>query len=145
VEIGKLADLVLWRPAFFGMKPGAGDQGRLHRLGADGGRQRLDPDAAAVIMRPMFGAMGRATGGTSIAFVSQRAMEEGHLRALGLQQAAGERAGAAAGSARRTCGSTTRCRGSPSIPRPTRCAPTASCCVEEPASRLPLAQRYSLF
>ena len=47
VEVGKLADLVLWKPAFFGVEAGAGDQGRLHRLGADGRRQRVDPDAAA--------------------------------------------------------------------------------------------------
>ena len=47
VEVGKLADLVLWRPAFFGAQAGAGAQGRLHRLGADGRCERLDPDAAA--------------------------------------------------------------------------------------------------
>ena len=47
VEVGKLADLVLWRPAFFGVAARAGAQGRLHRVGADGRRQRLDPDAAA--------------------------------------------------------------------------------------------------
>ena len=47
VEVGKLADLVLWQPAFFGAKPAAGAQGRLHRVGADGRRERLDPDAAA--------------------------------------------------------------------------------------------------
>ena len=45
VEVGKLADLVLWDPAFFGVQPGAGAQGRDHRLGADGRRQRVDPDA----------------------------------------------------------------------------------------------------
>ena len=47
VEVGKLADLVLWRPAFFGIKPELVHQGRLHRVGADGRRQRVDPDAAA--------------------------------------------------------------------------------------------------
>ena len=47
VEVGKLADLVLWKPAFFGVKPELVHQGRLHRLGADGRRERVDPDAAA--------------------------------------------------------------------------------------------------
>ena len=47
VEPGKLADLVLWEPAFFGVRPHAGAQGRRDRLGEHGRRQRLDPDAAA--------------------------------------------------------------------------------------------------
>ena len=41
IEPGKLADLVLWKPAFFGVEAGDGDQGRLHRLERDGRRQRL--------------------------------------------------------------------------------------------------------
>ena len=40
---------MLWKPAFFGVKPGAGAEGRLHRLGADGRSERVDPDAAAVV------------------------------------------------------------------------------------------------
>ena len=47
VEKGKLADLVLWSPAFFGVKPDIDHQGRLDRRGADGRSQCLDPDAAA--------------------------------------------------------------------------------------------------
>ena len=47
VEKGKLADLVLWSPAFFGVKPDLHHQGRHDRRGADGRSQRLDPDAAA--------------------------------------------------------------------------------------------------
>ena len=47
VEVGKLADLVLWDPAYFADPAAAGDQGRRDRLRADGRRERLDPDAAA--------------------------------------------------------------------------------------------------
>ena len=47
VEVGKLADLVLWDPAYFADPPAAGAQGRRDRLRADGRRQRVDPDAAA--------------------------------------------------------------------------------------------------
>ena len=47
VEAGKLADLVLWKPAFFGVKPETGDQGRNDRVVGDGRCQRLDPHAAA--------------------------------------------------------------------------------------------------
>ena len=47
VEAGKLADLVLWTPAFFGVKPELILKGGIDRRGADGRPQRLDPDAAA--------------------------------------------------------------------------------------------------
>ncbi len=93
VEVGKLADLVLWRPAFFGVEPELVHQGRLHRLGADGRRRtRRSRRRSRSCMRPMFGALGRAIGATSIAFVSQRALAEGTSRALGLDEAARRRA-----------------------------------------------------
>ena len=47
VEVGKLADLVLWSPGLLRREAGPGHQGRHHRRGADGRPQRLDPDAAA--------------------------------------------------------------------------------------------------
>ena len=47
IEAGKLADLVLWSPAFFGVKPDLVIKGGIDRLRADGRSQRLDPDAAA--------------------------------------------------------------------------------------------------
>ena len=46
IEVGKLADLVLWSPAFFGVKPDLVIKGGMHRAGADGRPERLDPDAA---------------------------------------------------------------------------------------------------
>ena len=56
VEVGKLADLVLYQPAFFGVRPVAGDQGRDDRVRGDGRRQRVDPDPAAGAAR------GRCSG-----------------------------------------------------------------------------------
>ena len=47
IEAGKLADLVLWSPAFFGVKPDLVIKGGIDRVRADGRSQRLDPDAAA--------------------------------------------------------------------------------------------------
>jgi urease alpha subunit len=47
VETGKLADLVLWKPAFFGVKPEMIVKGGIHRVGRNGRRQRFDPHAAA--------------------------------------------------------------------------------------------------
>ena len=73
VEVGKLADLVLWKPAFFGVKPELVHQGRLHRLGADGRRERVDPDAAAGASCGRCSARSAARpAATSLAFVSQR-------------------------------------------------------------------------
>ncbi len=144
VEIGKLADLVLWRPAFFGMKPEIVIKGGLIAWAQMGDANASIPTPQPLIMRPMFGAMGRATGGTSIAFVSQRAMEEGHLRALGLHK---------------KLVSVRRCRGigkkqmrlNDALPVITVDPETYEVRAdgvlmrEEPASRLPLARRYSLF
>jgi urease subunit alpha len=86
VEVGKLADLVLWRPAFFGAKPEL-----VLKSGFIAWAQMGDPNASIptpqpVRMRPMFGALGRAVGATSLAFVSQRAIEEGSVMALGLRK-----------------------------------------------------------
>ena len=76
---GALAAGVLRRQA------GAGDQGRLHRLGADGRRQRVDPHAAAACACARCSAPSAApTGATSIAFVSQRGARGGPSAALGL-------------------------------------------------------------
>src|SRR3954471_21183939 len=75
VEPGKLADLVLWRPALFGAKPELVLKG-----GIIGWAQMGDPNASIptpqpVTMRPMFGAFGKATAGCSVAFVSAPSVE----------------------------------------------------------------------
>ena len=69
IAIGKLADLVLWDPRFFGVRPHVVDQGRYHRLGADGRCQRLDSHAATGV-RPAD-VRRRAT---------RRGIDEPHLR-----------------------------------------------------------------
>jgi len=60
VEVGKLADLVLWRPAFFGVKAEPDHQGRNDRGGADGDANASIPTPQPVHYRPMFGALGGA-------------------------------------------------------------------------------------
>jgi urease subunit alpha len=86
VEIGKWADLVLWRPAFFGVKPELVLKGGFIAWAQMGDPNASIPTPQPAYMRPMFGALGRATGVTSIAFVSQRAIAEGHIAALGLEK-----------------------------------------------------------
>jgi urease subunit alpha len=71
VETGKLADLVLWRPAFFGVKPELVLKGGFIAWAQMGDANASIPTPQPLVMRPMFGALGRA-GATSLAFVSQQ-------------------------------------------------------------------------
>ena len=84
VELGKLADLVLWRPAFFGIRPELVLKGGFVAWAQMGDPNASIPTPQPLHMRPMFGARGRALGSTCLAFVSARAREEGHVHALGL-------------------------------------------------------------
>jgi urease subunit alpha len=86
VEIGKWADLVLWRPAFFGLRPELVLKGGFIAWAQMGDPNASIPTPQPSYMRPMFGSLGRALGATSIAFVSQRAVAEGHITALGLSK-----------------------------------------------------------
>jgi urease subunit alpha len=89
IEVGKLADLVLWKPAFFGSRPELVLKGGFVAWAQMGDPNASIPTPEPVYMRPMFGARGRAIGATSLAFVSQRAWEEGHVRSLGLTKRIG--------------------------------------------------------
>jgi urease subunit alpha len=84
VEVGKLADLVLWKPAFFGAKPELVLKGGFIAWGQMGDPNASIPTPQPVLMRPMFGAYGRATGATSLAFVSQRSLDAGTVARYGL-------------------------------------------------------------
>jgi urease subunit alpha len=84
VEVGKWADLVLWRPALFGVRPELVLKGGFIAWAQMGDPNASIPTPQPLYMRPMFGAFGRAVGATSIAFVSQRATLEGGLDAVGL-------------------------------------------------------------
>ncbi len=86
VEIGKLADLVLWTPAFFGAKPDMVIKG-----GSIVAAQMGDPNASIptpqpVHYRPMFGAFGRAKTASSVTFVSKAALQAGLKQKLGVQK-----------------------------------------------------------
>lgn len=85
LEAGKLADICLWKPAFFGVKPELVIKG-----GAIAWAQMGDPNASIptpqpIHMRPMFGAFGGAVGSTSLTFVSKAAAEADIARQIGLQ------------------------------------------------------------
>jgi len=85
VEKGKFADLVLWRPAMFGVKPSLVIKGGMIALAPMGDPNASIPSPQPVHYRPMFGAFGRARHETSISFVSGMALEKGMLDSAGLQ------------------------------------------------------------
>ncbi len=84
IEVGKLADLVLWRPAFFGAKPEMVVKGGVIAWAQMGDPNASIPTPQPVIMRPMFGSFGRATGSCSVAFVSQLCHRDGVAAKYGL-------------------------------------------------------------
>ena len=84
IEVGKMADMVLWKPAFFGVKPEVVVKGGFIAHAAMGDPNASIPTPQPVLGRPMFGSMGRAVGPTSYAFVSQAAAEDRLGDALGL-------------------------------------------------------------
>ncbi len=85
VEKGKFADLVLWKPALFGVKPSLVIKGGMIALAPMGDPNASIPSPQPVHYRPMFGAFGRARHETSISFVSGTSLEKGMLDSAGLQ------------------------------------------------------------
>jgi urease subunit alpha len=76
VEVGKLADLVLWEPAFFGVRPHAVIKGGMIAWAAMGDANASIPTPQPVLPRPMFGAAPAAAAATSVHFVSPQAIED---------------------------------------------------------------------
>ncbi len=86
IEVGKLADLVLWEPKFFGVKPEIILKGGFIAWAAMGDPNASIPTPQPVFGRPMFGHFGRAPASLSLSFVSQAAYENGLAQQLGLQK-----------------------------------------------------------
>jgi urease subunit alpha len=144
IEPGKLADLVLWKPAFFGAKPEMVVKGGFIAWSVMGDANASIPTPQPVLCRPMFGSFGAATAATAITFVSQAAVAAGLRDALGLKKIM------RAVVRCRTIGKKDMIHNSatPNIEvdpetYEVRVDGTAITC--EPASVLPLAQRYFLF
>lgn len=86
VEKGKIADLVLWNPAFFGIKPDIVIKGGMIIAAKMGDANASIPTCEPVLYRPMFAAHGKAKYGTCLTFVSKAAMEEDVAGKYGLQK-----------------------------------------------------------
>jgi urease subunit alpha len=144
VEVGKLADLVLWEPAFFGVRPHAVIKGGMIAWAAMGDANASIPTPQPVLPRPMFGAAPAAAAATSVHFVSPQAIEDGLADRLAVNRRL-----VPVGDVRKT--------GKADMP-----LNDAMPCIEvepdtftvridgevwqeQPAAELPMAQRYFLF
>jgi urease subunit alpha len=86
VEVGKLADLVLWKPMFFGVKPDLVLKGGMIASAAMGDPNASIPTPQPVHYRPMFATFGRALEASCLTFVSHTGLENGALSRLGLHR-----------------------------------------------------------
>ncbi len=144
IEPGKLADLVLWKPAMFGAKPEIIIKGGFIAWSVMGDANASIPTPQPVLYRPMFGAFGGATATTSLTFVSKAAQEAGIGESLGLKKAT------AAVADCRTIGKASMIHNdaTPTIevnPETYEVKADGEILTCEPAESLPLAQRYFLF
>jgi len=142
LEVGKLADLVLWKPAFFGVKPELVIKGGFIAGAMMGDGNASIPTPQPVIARPMFAAFGAARQACSLHFVSQAGIDSGALAGLA-----------------RPCVAVRGCRtvtksdlvlndAMPAIevnPETYEVRADGALLTSEPADVLPLAQRYFLF
>jgi urease subunit alpha len=144
IEAGKLADLVLWRPAFFGVKPEMIIKGGFIAWSVMGDANASIPTPQPVLYRPMFGSFGAATAPTSLTFMSKVALEEEVPARLGLHKTV------VAVEHCRTIGKANMIHNAatPQIevdPETYEVRADGILLTCEPAEVLPMAQRYFLF
>jgi urease subunit alpha len=144
IQPGRLADLVLWKPAFFGVKPEVVLKGGLIAMANMGDPNASIPTPQPTFYRPQFAAHGRAKFATSLTFTSEHALNSGILAPLGLQKTL---------SAVRGCRTVSKrdLLWNDALPRIEVDPETYTVKADgrelrcEPAAVLPMAQRYFLF
>lgn len=144
IEVGKLADLCLWRPAMFGVKPETVIKGGMIAWAQMGDANASIPTPQPVHMRPMFGSFGGAIAATALTFVSKAALKQGIPEQLGLQKRAVAVSGIRSLTKRDM-------KLNDAMPHMEVDAETYEVRADgelltcEPATELPMAQRYFLF
>ncbi len=144
IEVGKLADLVLWKPAFFGAKPSLVIKGGMISYAPMGDPNASIPTPQPVHYRPMFGALGRARNATTMTFMSQSASDADIQGELGLANLIGTA---------KNCRSVRKSDMIHNDYQPDISVDSQTYVVKadgeiltcEPATELPLAQLYQLF
>ncbi len=145
IEVGKLADLVLWSPAFFGVKPDLVIKGGSIAMAAMGDPNASIPTPQPVHYRPMFGALGGALAASCVTFLSGAALDAGIGHALGLKRKLAAVGDTRAGISKRSM------IHNDALPVIEVDAETYEVRADgalltcEPATLLPMAQRYFLF
>ncbi len=145
LEVGKRADLVMWSPAFFGVKPDMVVIGGSIAAAPMGDPNASIPTPQPVHMRPMFGAFGKALTNSSVTFVSKAAIDNKLGEALGIEKAtvAVENTRSGIGKSAMILNDAT-----PEIevnPETYEVRANGELLTCEPASVVPMAQRYFLF
>lgn len=144
VEVGKLADLVLWEPAFFGVRPHAVIKGGMIAWAAMGDANASIPTPQPVLPRPMFGAAPAAAAATAVHFVAPQAIEDGLAERLDVRRKL-----LAVSNVRKV--GKAQMPLNDALPRIEVDADTFTVRIdgevwqEQPATELPMAQRYFLF
>ncbi|CAJ0705266.1 urease subunit alpha [Ralstonia holmesii] len=144
VEVGKWADLVLWKPAFFGVKPSLILKGGMIASAAMGDANASIPTPQPVHYRPMFGSAGGALGRTSLSFLSQSAAAAGVAEQYGLAKTTA----VVKGTRTVTKADMIHNDWQPDIsvdPETYQVVADGTVLTCEPAEVLPMAQRYFLF
>ena len=145
VEAGKLADLVLWTPAFFGVKPDLILKGGMIAAAAMGDPNASIPTPQPVHYRPMFGAYAGARRATSLTFVSQASLDKGLQSKLAISRPLVAVRNTRSGISKKSLihnDATPKIHVDPETYRVTADGVLLTC---EPADKLPMAQRYFLF
>jgi len=144
IEVGKMADLVLWKPAFFGIKPSLILKSGFIAAAPMGDANASIPTPQPVYYRPMFGSFGSAAAQTSMTFLSQAAVDKNVPEIAGMTRLVG------------VCKNTRNVGKKDMIhndwmpnievdPQTYEVRANGELLTCEPATELPLAQRYTLF
>ena len=145
IEVGKRADLVMWNPAFFGVKPDMVLLGGMIAAAPMGDPNASIPTPQPVHYRMMFGAYGKARTNSSVTFVSQAAIEDGLAHKLGTDKqlvAVENTRGGISKASMRLNDAMPHIEVDPETYEVRADGKLLTC---EPATELPMAQRYFLF
>ena len=145
IEAGKLADLVIWSPAFFGVKPECIIKGGMIAAAPMGDPNASIPTPQPVHYRPMFGAYGKAVAATSLTFVSKASLEAGLESRLGVSKKLVAVENTRGGISKK---SMIHNDATPNVevdPETYSVKADGELLVCEPAKELPMAQRYFMY
>ncbi len=145
IEVGKRADLVLWSPAFFGVKPDLVMVGGTIAAAAMGDPNASIPTPQPVHYRPMFGSFGRSMTASSVTFVSQAAVENGLKQILGVDKDLLPVANTRGGISKKSMVLNDLLPVIEVDPETYEVRADGELLTCEPASEMPMAQRYFLY